>query len=62
VAGRDAPPAGPAVAAVLDWYFTRLGDALPRSIGAWARAQGWANEQVFTQAVWRDYLFAEATR
>ena len=58
-----APPAGPAMAAVLDWYFARrLGEPLPRSVPAWARAQGWANEQVFTQAVWRDYLFTEATR
>jgi len=57
------PPAGPAIAAGLDWYFTqRLGEPLPRSIPAWAREQGWANDQVFTQAVWRDYLFAEATR
>jgi hypothetical protein len=51
------------MAAVLDWYFARrLGEPLPRSVPAWARAQGWANEQVFTQAVWRDYLFTEATR
>jgi hypothetical protein len=57
------PSAGPAIAAALDWYFTqRLGEPLPRSIPAWAREQGWANDQVFTQAVWRDYLFAEATR
>jgi len=57
------PPGGPAMAAVLDWYFTgRLGEPLPRSIEAWARAQGWAGEKVFTQAVWRDYLFAEASR
>jgi hypothetical protein len=63
LAGRDAaPPAGPAAAAVLDWYFSRrLGEPLPRSIAAWAREQGWAGEKVFTQAVWRDYLFAEAT-
>jgi hypothetical protein len=46
----------------LDWYFTRLGQPLPRSVAAWAREQGWASDQVFTQAVWRDYLFAEATR
>jgi hypothetical protein len=57
-----APPAGPATSAVLDWYFTRLGQPLPRSVAAWAREQGWASDQVFTQAVWRDYLFAEATR
>jgi hypothetical protein len=56
------PPAGPATAAVLDWYFTRLGQPLPRSVAAWAREQGWASDQVFTQAVWHDYLFAEATR
>jgi hypothetical protein len=56
------PPAGPATAAVVDWYFTRLGQPLPRSVAAWAREQGWASDQVFTQAVWRDYLFAEATR
>jgi hypothetical protein len=64
LAGRDAaPPAGPASAAVLDWYFARrLGEPLPRSIAAWAREQGWADEKVFTQAVWRDCLFAEATR
>jgi hypothetical protein len=64
LAGRDAaPPAGPASAAVLDWYFARrLGEPLPRSIAVWAREQGWADEQVFAQAVWRDYLFAEATR
>ena len=64
LADREAaPPAGPAMAAVLDWYFARrLGEPLPRSVPAWARAQGWANEQVFTQAVWRDYLFTEATR
>ena len=64
LAGRDAaPPAGPAAAAVLDWYFARrLGEPLPRSIAAWAREQGWASEKVFTQAVWRDYLFAEASR
>jgi hypothetical protein len=58
-----APPVGPAMPAVLDWYFTqRLGEPLPRSIPAWAREQGWASDQVFTQAVWRDYLFAGATR
>jgi hypothetical protein len=64
LAGRDtAPPAGPAAAAVLDWYFAhRLGEPLPRSIDVWAREQGWAGEKVFTQAVWRDYLFAEAKR
>jgi hypothetical protein len=64
LAGRDAaPPAGPTSAAVLDWYFARrLGEPLPRSIAAWAREQGWASEKVFTQAVWRDYLFAEASR
>jgi len=64
LAGRDAaPPAGPTAAAVLDWYFTRrLGEPLPSSIAAWAHEQGWAGEKVFTQAVWRDYLFAEATR
>jgi hypothetical protein len=64
LAGRAAtPPAGPAMAAVLDWYFARrVGDPLPHSIPVWAREQGWANDQVFTQAVWRDYLFAEATR
>jgi hypothetical protein len=39
-----------------------VGDPLPHSIPVWAREQGWANDQVFTQAVWRDYLFAEATR
>ena len=59
----SAPPTGPAMSAVLDWYFARrLGEPQPRSIAAWARAQGWANEQVFTQAVWRDYLFVGATR
>jgi len=64
LAGRDAtPPRGPASAAVLDWYFARrLGEPLPRSIAAWAREHGWAGEKVFTQAVWRDYLFAEATQ
>jgi hypothetical protein len=64
LAGRDAaPPAGPAAVAVLDRYFSgRLGEPLPRSVAAWARAHGWADEKVFTQAVWRDYLFAEATR
>jgi len=64
LAGRDAaPPVGPAAAAALDWYFSRrLGEPLPRSITVWVREQGWAGEKVFTQAVWRDYLFAEATR
>ena len=64
LAGRDAtPPRGPASAAVLDWYFARrLGEPLPRSIAAWAREHGWPGEKVFTQAVWRDYLFAEATQ
>ena len=64
LAGRDtAPPAGPAAAAVLDWYFAgRLGEPLPRSVADWARAHGWASEKVFTQAVWRDYLFAEVSR
>lgn len=64
LAGRDAtPPAGPATAAALDWYFTRrLGEPLPRSIAAWAREHGWADEKVFAQAVWRDYLCAEARR
>ena len=63
LAGRTAtPPAGPAMAAALDWYFTRrLGEPLPRSVAAWAREHGWAGEKVFTQAVWRDYLFAEAS-
>ena len=58
------PPAGPALAAVLDWYFSaRLGELPPRSIGRLGarRRVGPAN-QVFTQAVWRDYLFAEAQR
>jgi hypothetical protein len=64
LAGRDAaPPAGPTAAAVLDWYFARrLGEPLPRSIATWAGEHGWPGEKVFTQAVWRDYLFAEATR
>lgn len=64
LAGRTVtPPAGPAMAAVLDWYFgARLGEPLPRSMTAWARAQGWPSDQVFTQAVWRDYLFAETQR
>jgi hypothetical protein len=64
LAGRAAaPPVGPAVAAALDWYFARrLGEPLPRSVVAWAREHGWADEKVFTQAVWRDYLCTEATR
>jgi hypothetical protein len=54
-------PAGPALAEALDWYFgTRIGELPPRSSADWARAQGWPSNQVFTQAVWRDYLFAEA--
>jgi hypothetical protein len=62
LAGRAVtPPSGPAMATVLDWYFTRrLGEPLPRSVPTWAREQGWANDQVFTEAVWCDYLFAEA--
>jgi hypothetical protein len=57
------PPAGPALAAALDWYFgARLGELPPRSTADWARTQGWPSNQVFTQAVWRDYLFAEAQR
>ncbi len=57
------PPAGPALAAALDWYFSaRLGELPPRSTADWARTQGWPSNQVFTQAVWRDYLFAEAQR
>jgi len=56
-------PVGPTMAAVLDWYFTRrLGEPAPQSIALWAREHGWPSDQVFTQAVWRDYLFAEATR
>jgi hypothetical protein len=64
LAGKpQAAPAGPALSAALDWYFTRrLGEPLPRSTAVWAQAQRWPSEQVFTQAVWRDYLFAEATQ
>lgn len=63
LAGRGArPPGGPALAAALDWYFTqRVGTPLPRSTAAWARTQGWPDDQAFTHAVWRDYLFAEAS-
>lgn len=60
---RATPPSGPAMAAALDWYFgQRLGEPLPRSVPNWARDQGWPSDQVFTQAVWREYLFREATR
>lgn len=64
LAGRpQMPPAGPVSSAALDWYFsTRLGELPPRSTADWARTQGWPSNQVFTQAVWRDYLFAEAQR
>ena len=64
LAGRaPVSPAGPVLAAALDWYFgARLGEPLPRSTVDWAREQGWPSNQVFTQAVWRDYLFAEAPR
>ena len=64
LAGRaQMPPAGPALAAALDWYFaTRLGELPPRSTAEWAHTQGWPSNQVFTQAVWCDYLYAEAQR
>jgi hypothetical protein len=52
------PPTSPALCAALDWYFGRMGEALPHSISAWAREHGWREEHAFAQAIWREYLFA----
>jgi hypothetical protein len=50
------PPSGPDMDVALEWYFARQSLPMPASIGTWAIAAGWADEVVFTRAIWGEYL------
>ena len=52
-----APPEGPSLAALHDWYFERLGTAAPAALETWVASNGWTDRLHFDSAAWRRYRY-----
>ena len=58
IASDKRVPAGPLLAAAIDWYFgERSADRRPRSLAEYATRLGWRDQAAFETAVWREYLY-----